>query len=70
MEKLNDYQKFYAIKRAFKNNDYNEMFYNGKIIASVWLDSIMVFAGVSRLKIQLTGEKEAIYADIQDIIIK
>jgi hypothetical protein len=64
--KMNDYQKFYAIKKAFKNGSLE---YNGKVITEIYPKSIMVFAGVSRLEILLKDETETIFVDIQDIKI-
>lgn len=68
--KENDYQKYFSIKRALKIGSFKELVYNGKIIEKVNLESIMVFAGSSRLEILLTGESETIFADVQDIKIQ
>lgn len=67
MKKLNDYQQFFAIKRALKTGRDLSRF--GRRVAQVDLKSIHTLAGTSYLSIRHEGDLEHIFADIQEIKI-
>ena len=67
MTKQNDYQKYFAIKRAISNK--SVMFFNEEEIVDIWLHSLKVFSGVSRMEITTENNKSKVYVDIQDITI-